>query len=52
MFEVNTFTPGQFGALFGFLVAYRGGLSVLIHPNTEDELADHVSFSIDSIRET
>lgn len=25
--EVNTFTPAQFGALFGFLVAFRGGLS-------------------------
>ncbi|TNY19883.1 DOPA-like domain-containing protein [Rhodotorula diobovata] len=42
MFEVNTFTPAQFGALFGFLVAYRGDLSVLIHPNThESELLDH-----------
>ncbi|GJN88363.1 hypothetical protein Rhopal_001328-T1 [Rhodotorula paludigena] len=40
MFEVNTFTPAQFGALFGFLVAYRGDLS--IHPNTyESELLDH-----------
>jgi hypothetical protein len=25
----QTFTPAQFGALFGFLVAYRGDLSVL-----------------------
>ncbi|KWU46354.1 hypothetical protein RHOSPDRAFT_31805 [Rhodotorula sp. JG-1b] len=42
MFEVNTFTPAQFGALFGFLVAYRGDLSVLIHPNTtSSELHDH-----------
>ncbi|GAA5862927.1 hypothetical protein JCM3774_006689 [Rhodotorula dairenensis] len=42
MFEVNTFTPSQFGALFGFLVAYRGDLSVLIHPNTtSSELLDH-----------
>ncbi|POY74382.1 hypothetical protein BMF94_2576 [Rhodotorula taiwanensis] len=40
MFEVNTFTPAQFGALFGFLVAYRGDLS--IHPNTTStELLDH-----------
>ncbi|GAA6026783.1 hypothetical protein JCM8097_005859 [Rhodosporidiobolus ruineniae] len=43
MFEVNTFTPAQFGAFFGFLVAYRGDLSVLVHPNTDDELADHTS---------
>ncbi|GAA6048961.1 hypothetical protein JCM3770_007139 [Rhodotorula araucariae] len=44
MFEVNTFTPEQFGALFGFLVAYRGDLSVLIHPNThESELLDHTT---------
>ncbi|KAM0753908.1 hypothetical protein T439DRAFT_322793 [Meredithblackwellia eburnea MCA 4105] len=41
MFEVNTFTPQQFGALFGFLVAYRAGLSVLIHPNTDDAFRDH-----------
>ncbi|GAA6006506.1 hypothetical protein JCM11491_004987 [Sporobolomyces phaffii] len=43
MFEVNTFTPSQFGALFGFLTAYRGDLNVLIHPNTDDELADHTT---------
>ncbi|ORY55344.1 DOPA-like domain-containing protein [Leucosporidium creatinivorum] len=41
MFEVNTFTPAQLGAIMGFLVAYRGGLSVLIHPNTDDEYRDH-----------
>ncbi|GAA5835712.1 hypothetical protein JCM9279_004626 [Rhodotorula babjevae] len=42
MFEVNTFTPAQFGALFGFLVAFRGDLS--IHPNTyESELLDHTT---------
>ncbi|GAA5919324.1 hypothetical protein JCM6882_002776 [Rhodosporidiobolus microsporus] len=43
MFEVNTFTPAQFGAFFGFLVAYRGDLSILIHPNTDNELADHTT---------
>ncbi|SCZ97691.1 BZ3500_MvSof-1268-A1-R1_Chr4-3g07376 [Microbotryum saponariae] len=46
MFEVNVFTPVQVGALLGFLVAYRGPLSVLmrtyrIHPNTSDALRDH-----------
>ena len=43
MFEVNTFSPEEFGALFGFLTAFRGGLSVLVHPNTDDEVKDHVS---------
>ncbi|KAF8182137.1 DOPA-like domain-containing protein [Mycena galopus ATCC 62051] len=41
MFEVNTFTPHQTGALFSWLVVNRGPCSVLIHPNTNDELADH-----------
>jgi len=45
MFEVNTFSPEEFGALFGFLIAYRGGLSVLVHPNTDDEVKDHVSIN-------
>jgi len=45
MFEVNTFSPEEFGALFGFLIAYRGGLSVLVHPNTDDEVKDHVSIA-------
>ncbi|KAM0792523.1 hypothetical protein ACM66B_005192 [Microbotryomycetes sp. NB124-2] len=39
MFEVNTFTPAQTGALLSFLVVYRGGLS--IHPNTDNEYRDH-----------
>ena len=34
MFEVNLFTPAQFGAFVPWLVIYRGPLSVLIHPNT------------------
>ncbi|GAA5987722.1 hypothetical protein JCM5350_008082 [Sporobolomyces pararoseus] len=46
MFEVNTFTPIQFGALVGFLTAYRGDLSILIHPNTDDEFEDHTSKAI------
>ncbi|GAA6001201.1 hypothetical protein JCM10207_007460 [Rhodosporidiobolus poonsookiae] len=43
MFEVNTFTPAQFGAFFGFLVAYRGDLSVLVHPNTDNAFLDHTA---------
>lgn len=36
MFEVNLFTPAQFGAFVPWLVINRGPLSVLIHPNTVD----------------
>jgi len=48
MFEVNLFTPAQFGAFIPWLVINRGPLSVLVHPNTmgkesqpEDEYRDH-----------
>lgn len=50
MFEVNLFTPVQFGAFIPWLTAHRGPLSVLVHPNTEPgegetkteaELRDH-----------
>lgn len=50
MFEVNLFTPAQFGAFISWLAVWRGSLSVLIHPNTvpgegesqiEAELRDH-----------
>lgn len=34
MFEVNLFTPPQFGAFVAWLVIWRGELSVLVHPNT------------------
>ena len=36
MFEVNVFTPAQFGAFVPWLVVNRGPLSVLCHPNSED----------------
>ncbi|KAF7356585.1 putative 21.2 kDa [Mycena venus] len=45
MFEVNTFTPHQTGALFSWLVVNRGPCPVLIHPNTDDELADHTTLA-------
>jgi len=32
MFEVDLFTPEQFGAFIPWLVIHRGPLSVLIHP--------------------
>lgn len=36
MFEVNIFTPAQFGAFIPWLVINRGPLSALVHPNTVD----------------
>ncbi|KAH5582108.1 hypothetical protein HBI24_123670 [Parastagonospora nodorum] len=41
MFEVNLFTPEQFGAFIPWLVINRGPLSALIHPNSDDEVRDH-----------
>lgn len=41
MFEVNVFTPAQFGAFIPWLVINRGPLSCLVHPNTDDEIRDH-----------
>jgi DOPA 4,5-dioxygenase len=37
MFEVNLFTPAQFGAFIPWLVIFRGPLSALVHPNTNEE---------------
>jgi aromatic ring-cleaving dioxygenase len=37
MFEVNLFTPAQFGAFIPWLAIWRGPLSVLVHPNTVEE---------------
>lgn len=36
MFEVNVFTPAQFGAFIPWLVINRGPLSALVHPNHDD----------------
>ncbi|KFY71721.1 hypothetical protein V499_08095 [Pseudogymnoascus sp. VKM F-103] len=36
MFEVNLFTPAQFGAFVPWLVINRGPLSALVHPNTKE----------------
>ncbi|MCJ1452230.1 hypothetical protein MMC28_002572 [Mycoblastus sanguinarius] len=41
MFEVNVFTPTQFGAFVAWLVINRGPLSALVHPNTDEEERDH-----------
>ena len=40
MFEVNLFTPAQFGAFIPWLVINRGPLSALVHPNTVVEGED------------
>ncbi|KAI0100260.1 DOPA-like domain-containing protein [Nemania sp. FL0031] len=37
MFEVNLFTPAQFGAFISWLAIWRGPLSVLVHPNTVED---------------
>ena len=41
MFEVNLFTPEQFGAFVPWMNIWRGPLSVLVHPNTGDDVRDH-----------
>jgi DOPA 4,5-dioxygenase len=40
MFQV-TITPEQFATVVPWLMVNRGGLSVLVHPTTDDEVADH-----------
>ncbi|KAG9233426.1 DOPA-like domain-containing protein [Amylocarpus encephaloides] len=54
MFEVNLFTPAQFGAFIPWLAINRGPLSALVHPNTinlatgkqEEEERDHTQRAI------
>ena len=46
MFEVNLFTPEQFGAFVPWLEIWRGPLSVLVHPNTGDDVRDHTQRAI------
>jgi DOPA 4,5-dioxygenase len=46
MFEVNLFTPEQFGAFVPWLEIWRGPLSVLVHPNTGDDERDHTQRAI------
>ena len=45
MFEVNLFTPAQFGAFIPWLVINRGPLSALVHPNTDVEGEDERNHS-------
>lgn len=46
MFEVNLFTPQQFGSFIPWLTIHRGPLSALVHPNTDDEYRDHTQRAI------
>ncbi|KAK2600113.1 hypothetical protein QQS21_005128 [Conoideocrella luteorostrata] len=55
MFEVNVFSPAEFGAFVAWLAIWRGPLSVLIHPNTipaegeseaDAQLRDHTQRAI------
>ena len=48
MFEVNVFTPAQFGAFIPWLAIHRGPLSVLVHPNTteDEDLLNHTERAI------
>jgi len=46
-FEVDLWTPEQFGAFVPWLMCNRGELSVLVHPNTDfDEVRDHTKRAI------
>lgn len=45
MFEVNIFTPAQFGAFIPWLVINRGPLNALVHPNTGDAVRDHTQLA-------
>jgi len=40
MFQV-TLAPEQFATVVPWLMVHRSGLSVLVHPTTDDEVADH-----------
>ncbi|KAF1997255.1 hypothetical protein P154DRAFT_606514 [Amniculicola lignicola CBS 123094] len=42
MFEVNLINPHQFGAFVSWIIINRGPLSALVHPNTDDEIRDHI----------
>ncbi|KAI4263360.1 MAG: hypothetical protein L6R42_001486 [Xanthoria sp. 1 TBL-2021] len=46
MFEVDLFTPAQFGAFIPWLAINHGPLSVLIHPNTGKSRLDHTQNAI------
>jgi len=40
------FAAGRFGALVSYLAFNRAGLTVFVHPETGDDLADHVEYAL------
>ena len=40
------FTPDQFEQVVPYLMLHRDGLDVLVHPLTEDAVADHTDFAL------
>jgi aromatic ring-cleaving dioxygenase len=45
MFQV-AFEPGEFAALVPWLALHHAGLSVLVHPVTGNDLADHTEHAL------
>ncbi|MGD9537019.1 MAG: DOPA 4,5-dioxygenase family protein [Alphaproteobacteria bacterium] len=45
MYQI-AFAAGQFAAVVPFLMLARDGLSVLVHPETGDDLADHSAHAL------
>lgn len=45
MYQV-AFTPDQFGKVVPWLMLKREGLDILIHPETGDDVADHMEHSL------
>ena len=45
MYQI-AFAAGQFAALVPFLMLARDGLSVLVHPETGDDVADHSAHAL------
>ncbi|KAJ3342419.1 hypothetical protein HDU83_006092 [Entophlyctis luteolus] len=44
MFEVDVFSPAEFGAVLSWIGTHRDGLSVLVHPHTDpaNDLRNHL----------
>jgi DOPA 4,5-dioxygenase len=40
------FKPDQFAQVVPYLMVHRAGLDVLVHPLTEDAVADHTDFAL------
>ncbi len=45
MYQV-AFSPNQFGKIVPWLMLNRGGLDILVHPETGDDVADHTEHSL------